>query len=111
MTASELRNQYLSSESELERLSFEVAYQKRYATLLLPLIIALFTAPFGLSLSRKGRVATIGFAVGLWLLFTGLTNVFEQFGLNGSLTPALAVWAPLVAFAFLGIFLLSKVKT
>jgi LPS export ABC transporter permease LptF len=95
---------------ETEQKNYEVALEKKYATPLLPFIIALFTAPFALSLSRKGKVITIGYAVGVWLLFMGLTGVFEQFGLNGFLFPAFAVWSPLFLFSLLGVFLLSKVR-
>ncbi|HTK39126.1 MAG TPA: LptF/LptG family permease, partial [Pyrinomonadaceae bacterium] len=111
LTITETKDQIENSESEIEQRTFAVALEKKYSTLFLPFIIALFTAPFALSLSRKGKVMTVGYAVGLWLLFMGITNVFEQFGLNGFLAPALAVWTPLMLFAMLGIYLLSKVKT
>ena len=100
-----------NSEAGIEKRSFGIALEKKYTTLFLPFVIALFTAPFALSLSRKGKVITVGYAVGLWLLFMGLTSAFEQFGLNGSLPPAFSVWAPLIGFSMLGIFLLSKVRT
>ena len=51
------------------------------------------------------------YKIGLWLLFTGTTTIFDQFGVNGFLSPALAVWSPLVLFSMLGIYLLSKVRT
>lgn len=111
LNTSETKAQLESSEAEVERRSFAVALDKKYATLVLPFVIALFTAPFALSLSRKGKVVTVGYAIGLWLLFMGLTNVFEQFGLNGSLSPSFAVWIPLVLFSMLGIYLLSRVRT
>ena len=107
----ETRAQLESSESEVEKRSFGVALEKKYTTAFLPFVIALFTAPFALSLSRKGKAATVGYAVGLWLLFIGLSSTFEQFGLNGSLPPSFAVWAPLALFSMLGIYLLSKVRT
>ena len=107
----ETRQQAENSESDVEKRSFTVALEKKYTAALLPFIIALFTAPFALSLSRKGKVVTIGYAVGLWLLFMGVTSAFEQFGLNGLLSPAFAVWSPLMLFSMLGIYLLSKVKT
>jgi lipopolysaccharide export system permease protein len=111
LSSGELREQIEVSESEIERRGFHVALEKRYSTLFLPLIIALFTAPFALSLSRKGKVVTVGYAVGLWLLFMGVTAAFEQLGLGGTLSPILAIWAPLALFSLLGIVLLSKVKT
>jgi len=111
MTIAEIRSRVASSESDIERRTFAVALEKRYQTLFLPLLIALFTAPFSLSLSRKGKAVTIGYAVGLWLVFTGVTNVFEQMGMNGFLTPVMAVWSPVVIFSMLGVFLLSRVRT
>ena len=111
LTVNQTKEQIAHSESEVEQRTFAVSLEKKYTTLFLPFIIALFTAPFALSLSRKGKVVTVGYAVGLWLLFMGVTNVFEQFGLNGFLAPAFAVWTPLMLFSMLGIYLLSKVKT
>ena len=106
-----IKRELASSNSDSERRTLAVAVQDRRATPFLPFVIALFTAPFALSLSRKGKAATIGYAIGLWLLFTGLSSVFEQLGLNGELTPVLAIWSPLAIFTFLGIFLLTKVRT
>jgi len=106
-----LKKQLASAKSDTERRGAAVAVQERYETLFLPFVIALFTAPFSLSLSRKGKAATVGYAVGLWLLFTGTASVFEQLGLNGELAPALATWSPLVIFGCLGVFLLTKVRT
>jgi lipopolysaccharide export system permease protein len=107
----ELEMQLDSVESDADRRSISVLMAKRYTTPFLPLVIALFTAPFALSLSRKGKAATVGYAVVLWLLFTGTSSVFEQFGVNGSLPANLAVWSPLAIFSFLGVYLLSRVRT
>jgi len=99
------------AEADIEKRGLRVALEKKYTTPLVALIVALFTAPFSLSLSRTGKAATVGLAVGLWLLFTGTTNVFEQLGQSGLLKPRLAVWSPLVVFAFLGVYLLGRVRT
>jgi len=107
----QINERIAASGSDTEKNMFAIALQKRYATPLLPLIIAFFTAPFALSLSRKGKVATVGGAIGLWLLYIGLTNIFEQFGLNGLLPPEMAVWASLALFTLLGVYLLSRVRT
>ena len=103
--------QIKESGSESERRNYEVALEKKYTTLFLPFVITLFTAPFALSLSRRGRVVTIGYAVAIWLLFMGVTVAFEQFGLNGFIAPVLAVWLPLFLFSMIGVYLLSKVRT
>ncbi len=111
LNAEETKAQIANSESELERRNFAVALEKKYTAGFLPFVIALFTAPFALSLSRKGKAATTGYAVGLWLLFMGVTSVFEQLGLNGSLPASIAVWGPLLLFSMLGVYLLSRIKT
>jgi lipopolysaccharide export LptBFGC system permease protein LptF len=111
LRTADLESQLASTRSESDQRALQIAIQERHTTPFLPLVIALFTAPFSLSLSRKGKAATIGYAVGLWLLFTGTSSVFEQLGLNGELAPVLATWSPLVIFSCLGIFLLTKVRT
>jgi len=103
--------QIRESGSESERRNYEVALEKKYTTLFLPFVITLFTAPFALSLSRKGRVVTVGYAIGVWLLFMGVTVTFDQFGLNGYLAPVFAAWSPLFLFSIIGAYLLSKVRT
>jgi len=107
----ETRSQVRHSESEIERRSFTVALEKKYSTIILPFIISLFTAPFALSLSRKGKVITVGYAVGLWLFFTAATSTFEQLGAAGLIKSGIAIWVPLILFSMLGIYLLSRVKT
>lgn len=107
----ETKEQIRDSESEAEKRVFEVALEKKYATLFLPFVITLFTAPFALTLSRKGKVVTVGFAVGFWLIFVAIATAFEQFGINGYISPKFAVWSPPVLFSFIGIFLLSKIRT
>lgn len=111
LTASETKIQIERSEAEVERRSFSIALGKKYSVAFLPFIISLFTAPFALSLSRKGKAAMVGYAVGLWLVFVGVTSSFEQFGINGQLSPGVAVWGPLAVFSLLGVLLLSRVKT
>ena len=111
LNISETKEQIRSVESDVELRSFEVALEKKWSTLFLPFIIALFTAPFALSLNRKGKAATVGYAVALWLLFMGITSAFDQFGLSGALPAEIAVWGPLGVFAMLGAYMLAKVRT
>ena len=111
LNSAETKLQLRNSESDVERRNFAVALAKKRSTLILPLIIALFTAPFALALSRKGKAVAIGYAVAFWLFYMAITGFFEQVGLNGSLEPEIAVWGPLVLFSMLGIVLLSRVRT
>ena len=111
LNSADTRSQIRTSESVVEQRAFAVSLNKIYSNLFLPFVIALFTAPFALSLSRTGKAATVGFAIGLWLIFMSVSSTFEQFGLNGDMSPAIAVWGPLMGFALLGAYLLSRVRT
>lgn len=111
LSSSETVEKINNTESDDARRNLEVALEKKYSTLILPFIITLFTAPFALSLSRKSKVVTVGYAVGFWLMFMGIGNFFEQLGLNGYISPTIAVWSPLVLFSVAGIYLLSKIRT
>ena len=111
LDSNETKSRIANSGSDAERRTFAIALEKKYATPFLPFIIALFTAPFALSLSKKGKAATTGYAVGYWLSFLAVTSVFEQLGLSGTLIPTLAVWGPLVLFVTLGVYMLSRVRT
>lgn len=99
------------AESGTERRTYAISLQKKYTTLFIPLVVILFTAPFALSLGRKGNVLTIGYAIGFWLLFMGIVSIFEQFGQSGYLPPALAVWSPLILFTVIGLYMLTRVRT
>jgi lipopolysaccharide export system permease protein len=100
-----------NSVSVLEKRTYEISLQKKYATPFIPFIIILFTTPFALSIGRKGNVITIGYAVVVWLLFMGVTNIFVQLGQSGYLSAMFSIWSPLILFSLIGMFLLTKVKT
>jgi len=111
LSAHEISEFLKTAAAESERRSYTVALEKKYSTAFLPLIITLFTAPFALSLNRKGKVVVIGYAVGMWLLFMLTTSALEQFGVNGYVSPKMAVWSPLFLFTIIGVYLLTKIRT
>jgi len=111
MQLSEIAARVEDADSDTERRTLTLALQKRYSTLFLPFIIGLFTAPFALGMERKGRVVSIAYGVGLWLVLIAVISGFDQLGLVGTLLPWMAVWSPLIVFSMLGIYLLSRVRT
>ncbi|MBK7708819.1 MAG: LptF/LptG family permease [Acidobacteria bacterium] len=111
MSSAQTSKRLASADAESEVRSLGVALNKKYSTPFLPLLIALFTAPFALSLNRRGKVLTVGLAVAVWLVYMAVASGFEQSALGGSLPPAVAVWIPLALFSALGIYLLTKVRT
>lgn len=111
LNTEEIKQQIINIESENEQRNYETALEKKYTTIFLPFVITLFTAPFALSLHRKGRVTTVAYAVGIWLLYMGISSAFEQFGLNGFISPKFAVWSPILLFSIAGTILVSRIKT
>jgi lipopolysaccharide export LptBFGC system permease protein LptF len=111
LSIGEIKDHVPRIESESESRSFLIALEKRYSTLVLPFVIALFTAPFAFSLHRKARAAGVGYAVLIWLLFTAASSIFEQFWSAGHLTPQLAIWSPLLIFASLGLYRVARIPT
>lgn len=111
MTLSEISQQSEVSRAESEKRSLAVAYHKRIGLLFLPVVVAFFTAPFAISLGRKGKVISVGYAVAVWLVFMGISAAFEQLGLNGSIPAWFAIWAPMLIFSAAGLLLLSRVRT
>jgi lipopolysaccharide export LptBFGC system permease protein LptF len=111
MSISELQRSKGDADSDVERRALGLALQKRYSILFLPLVIALFTAPFAATVGRKGRVVSVAAGVGLWLAFVAVISAFDQFGLVGTLPIWIAVWAPMTLFAMFGVYLISKART
>ncbi len=111
LSSEQLKERINNAKTDNEKTVLEIALQKRSATLFLPLVIILFTAPFAVSINRQGNVLLIAYAVALWLLFTGFTSVFEQMAENNLISPELSVWSPIVFFAILGMILISRIKT
>jgi lipopolysaccharide export system permease protein len=99
------------TDSASDKRNLEVGLQKKYSTLVLPLIVLLLISPFALSIHRRGKVQSVGYAIGCWLLFLAIISTFEQFGLNGSLSPITAIWSPLIITGLFGGFLLTRLKT
>lgn len=112
LNSEEVSEQMRTAESETERRNLEVALEKKRSTFFLPLVIILFSVPFAISINRRGgSVVTSAYAIALWLAFMGISTIFEQFGTGGFVDGKIAVWSPLILFALIGCFLMTKIKT
>ncbi len=83
----------------------QVEYYKKFAIPFACLAFGLMGVPLGLMVRQGGRM--IGFGIGLVviLVYYLLLQVGQSTGLNGVLSPALAMWLPNIAIAALGVFL------
>lgn len=111
MTLNELSESIDATENESIAASRRYEYDRRWTTLVLPLVMLLFAAPFAISMTRTGKVAMAGYAVAIWLLFTGFSNLFGQLAVSGTIPTSLGAWFPPILFSLIGVFLLGRVRT
>ncbi len=87
---------------------FEVEYHRRIATSFAAFILTLI----GLSLSsqkRKGGMGLhLGIGIGLSFSYILFQSISSTFAINGSMSPALAVWIPNILYAFIAAYLYYK---
>jgi lipopolysaccharide export system permease protein len=75
------------------------------------IVIALFGAPLATSTQRGGAAFGIAVSLGTTVVFLLSVQLSKAFGGKGLLPPDLAAWVPGIAFAFVGLVLLARVKT
>jgi len=88
-----------------------VAYHRKFAQALSPLVMALLGLPFAFPVGRRGSLYALGIALVLVLVYWATFAVFNALGLEAILPPALAAWAPNGLYAILGLYLLLYVRT
>ena len=83
----------------------EVEYHKKLAIPFACLAFGLIGVPLGMMVKRSGKM--IGFGIGLVLCaaYYLLLQVGQSAGLNGVLSPALAMWLPNIVIGVLGIIM------
>ena len=90
----------------LSRLRFaQVEYHKKFSIPFACLAFGLMGVPLGLMVKHGGRM--IGFGVGLAviLVYYLLLQVGQSMGLNGIISPALAMWLPNIVVGIFGVVL------
>lgn len=89
----------------------KVQLQKKFAYPAIALVMAVLAIPFSVSSARRGAVAGVAVAVGIALVYTTVSSLFEAMGNVSQLPPMLAAWSPDIIFALLGGYLILKVPT
>ncbi len=88
-----------------------VAYHRKFAQSVSPVVMVLLGLPFAFQVGRRGSLYGIGVALLLVLLYWATFAVFNALGLETLLPPALAAWAPNLLYGLLGIYLLLYLRT
>jgi LPS export ABC transporter permease LptF/LPS export ABC transporter permease LptG len=78
---------------------------------LITLVMAILAVPFALSSAKKGAITGVAVALGIAVVYTVVSRLFEAMGDLSQLPPAVAAWSPDVIFSLVGGYLILKVPT
>jgi LPS export ABC transporter permease LptF/LPS export ABC transporter permease LptG len=98
-------------QSGFDVVKLRVQLNKKLSYPLITLIMAVLAVPFSLSASKKGAITGVAVAVGIAVIYTVVSRLFEAMGDISQLPPALAAWSPDLIFAMVGAYLILKIPT
>ncbi len=97
-------------QSGFDVVRLRVQLNKKLSYPLITLIMAVLAVPFALS-TRKGAITGVATAVGIAVVYTVVSRLFEAMGDVSQLPPSLAAWSPDLIFALVGTYLVLKIPT
>jgi LPS export ABC transporter permease LptF/LPS export ABC transporter permease LptG len=98
-------------QSGFDVVRLRVQLQKKFAFPIITFVMAVLAIPFSLSRGKRGALAGVATAVGIAVVYSVTSEMFEAMGNISQLPPALAAWSPDLIFALLGGYLILKVPT
>ena len=98
-------------QSGFDVVKLRVQLNKKFSYPLITLIMAMLAVPFSLTAAKKGAVTGVAVAVGIAVVYTVVSRLFEAMGDISQLPPALAAWSPDLIFALVGAYLILKIPT
>ena len=98
-------------QSGFDVVRLRVQLQKKFAFPIIALVMAVLAVPFALSGRKRGAIAGVATAVGIAVVYSVTSEMFEAMGNISQLPPAMAAWSPDIIFALLGGYLILKVPT
>ena len=88
------------------RLRFaEVEYHKKFSIPFACLAFGLMGVPLGLMVKQSGKMIGFGLGLAVILVYYLLLQIGQSAGLNGMVSPVLAMWLPNIAIGVFGVFL------
>jgi LPS export ABC transporter permease LptG len=98
-------------QSGFDVVRLRVQLNRKLSFPLITLIMAVLAVPFSMSASKKGAITGVAVAVGIAVVYTVVSRLFEAMGDISQLPPALAAWSPDLIFALVGAYLILKIPT
>jgi LPS export ABC transporter permease LptG len=101
---------------ELQQSGFEVVklrvqLQKKLAFPVITFVMGVLAIPFALSAGKRGAMSGVAVAIGIAVIYTVISGLFEAMGNISQLPPVVAAWSPDIIFALLGGYMILKVPT
>jgi lipopolysaccharide export system permease protein len=101
---------------ELQQSGFEVVrlkvqLYKKIAFPIITFVMGVLAIPFALTAGRRGAMAGVATAIGIAVVYTVISGLFEAMGNISQLPPTLAAWSPDIIFGLLGGYMILKVPT
>ena len=98
-------------QSGFDTVALQVQFYKKFSVPLFAFILALVSAPFAFSAGNRGGMAGVGMSFAIFIAYVSVDQFFEQLGNLNQLPPQLAAWSPDVAFSFVGLYFLARMRT
>jgi LPS export ABC transporter permease LptF/LPS export ABC transporter permease LptG len=98
-------------QSGFDVVRLRVELNKKLSYPLITLIMAVLAVPFSMSAAKKGAITGVATAVGIAVVYTVVSRLFEAMGDVSQLPPALAAWSPDLIFGLAGTYLVLKIPT
>jgi LPS export ABC transporter permease LptG/LPS export ABC transporter permease LptF len=98
-------------QSGFDVVRLRVQLNKKLSYPLITLIMAVLAVPFSMSAAKKGAITGVAVAVGIAVVYTVVSRLFEAMGDISQLPPAIAAWSPDLIFALAGAYLILKIPT
>jgi lipopolysaccharide export LptBFGC system permease protein LptF len=98
-------------QSGFEVVKLKVQLHKKIAFPVITFVMGVLAIPFALSAGKRGAMAGVATAIGIAVVYSAVSGLFEAMGNISQLPPVLAAWSPDVIFALVGGYLILKVPT
>lgn len=108
LSAPELRD-YLRHNADFPALQLAPYRTHLHERLSMPfacLLVILIAAPLGIVYSRRGVLAGVASSIFIFAAMIFLNSLFLALGKGGRIDPVVSAWAPVAAFALIGLYLL-----
>jgi len=99
------------SQSGFDTIRLRVQLNRKIATPVITLIMAILAVPFALTMGKRGSLTGIAVAIGVAIAYFMVAGIFGAMGDVNLLPAFLAAWAPDVIFGLAGGYLLLRSST